>query len=134
MYFIPSTLDLTDTTTFASVISVSCILILGLFFYFRETLSRMKERMKHQVREFIKPIFVKVSGDTVSTVKEGPLQSVWEYLDTYFLSPADPDDGEEEEEEEEESGSDGGEEGMRTNLFGDDDTDDDDDDDDDGGD
>ena len=96
MYFLPSTfnynqMDISDldysSTSFA-VFGVFFIVLIILF-YFRDSLSAAKESAKHRIREFLKPIFFKVNGDTVLSVKEGPLQSVWEYLDAYFLQPSE---------------------------------------------
>lgn len=96
MYFLPSTFNYNQTNisdleysfTYFAVFGI-CLIILIAAFYFRDSLSAFKERTKHQIREFLKPIFFKVNGDTVHTVKEGPLQFVWEYLDTYFLQPSE---------------------------------------------
>jgi hypothetical protein len=130
MYFLPTNFnynqnDAEYSFTFFAIFGVVLIIIIAVFF-FRDTLSFAKENTKHKVREFLKPIFFRVNGDTVHSVKEGPLQFVWEYLDTYFLQPSEPstlydyigdeedegDDDDDDEEEEEDDDDNDGKEGM----------------------
>jgi len=120
MYFLPTNFnynpnDAEYSFTFFAISGVVLIIIFAVFF-FRDSISLAKENAKHKVREFLKPIFFKVNGDTVHTVKEGPLQFVWEYLDTYFLQPSESSTlydyvGDEEDDEEYEYDDDG-KEGM----------------------
>ena len=99
MYFLPSTFNYNQTNisdvadmeysfAYFAVFGVFFIILI-LCFYYRDSMSALKESTKHRMREFLKPIFFKVNGDTVHAVKEGPLQFVWEYLDTYFLQPSE---------------------------------------------
>ena len=88
-------------------------ILLSLLFIFRESVHGLKEAFKYQIREFLRPFFIKVNGDTVYTAKEGPMQFIWEYLDTYFLMPSEyvsvsddeemQDDDEDEDDDDEES-------------------------------
>ena len=125
MYFIPysfnqSTDNMEDDSGAYYIICGIFFLICFLSFYFRDFISGVKENLKKNIRDYLKPIFFKVSGNTLSTVKEGPLQSAWEYLDTYFLTPSEPsssydytdeDDEYEYENENEDEDEDDGEEG-----------------------
>jgi hypothetical protein len=121
MYFIPSNLNF-DSDDYSSSYYIFCgifLIILIASFYFRDYISGVKENVKKNIRGYLRPIFFKVDGDTVSTVKQGPLQSVWVYLDTYFLTPSEPsssydyigsdDEDEEGEYDEDEEGEDEGE-------------------------
>ena len=91
MYFIPTSdiLYVEPNTNITLLYCVSFLIIVSLAFYFRESISAFKETTKHQLRGYLKPLFVKVDGDSVSTAKEGTMQFIWEYLDTYFLTPSD---------------------------------------------
>ena len=96
MYFLPSTfynnqtnIEGLDNSFISFAVFGGFFIILVLLYYFRDSLSALKESVKHKTREFLKPLFFKVTGDTVHTVKEGPLQHVWEYLDTFFLQPSE---------------------------------------------
>ena len=112
------------------------VLFLVLFF-FRDRISQIKEKLKLQVRESLKPMFFKVEGNTIHDIPEGPMKFVWEYLDMFFLKPSEA--GTEgyydylPNEDDEESNRDS-KEGMQNNESDDDDDDDDDDDESDDGD
>lgn len=64
------------------------VLFLVLFF-FRDRISQIKEQLKLQVRESLKPMFFKVEGNTIHDIPEGPMKFIWEYLDMFFLKPSD---------------------------------------------
>ena len=108
----------------------SDFIMLFLAFYFRDSLSALKESAKHKTREFLIPIFFKVNGDTVHSVKEGPLQFVWEYLDTYFLQPSESStlydyvgDEDENDDDDDDDNDDTDVEGMRNDPLEDEDED-----------
>jgi hypothetical protein len=124
MYFLPTNFTTNDSEfsfTFFAIFGVVLIILIAVFF-FRDSISLAKESAKHKIRELLKPIFFKVNGDTVHTVKEGPLQIVWEYLDTYFLQPSEPstlydyigdeEGGEDDDDEYDDVDDDDGKEGM----------------------
>ena len=106
------------------------VLFLVLFF-FRDRISKIKEQLKMQVRESLKPMFFKVEGNTVHDIPEGPMKFVWEYLDMFFLKPSEagtegyydylPN-------EDDEGSNRDSKEGMQNNESGDDDGDSDEDD------
>jgi len=86
MYFISSSKMDSSSYLFYCGLVFIC---LSLLYFFRESVHGLKETFKCKLREFLRPIFMKVNGDTVYTAKEGPMQFIWEYLDTYFLMPSE---------------------------------------------
>jgi hypothetical protein len=95
MYFIPSTINLQSQQmqnlqmTKTVWIGVGLFVLFLLLFFFRDSISHWKEGLKKNIRDSLKKKFFKVEGDTINNVPEGPMKILWEYLDTYFLSPSE---------------------------------------------
>ena len=95
MYFIPSTINLQSQQmqnlqmTNTVWIGVGLFVLFLLLFFFRDSISHWKEGLKKNIRDSLKKMFFKVEGDTINNVPEGPMKILWEYLDTFFLSPSE---------------------------------------------
>ena len=95
MYFIPSTINLQSQQmqnlqmTNTVWIGVGLFVLFLLLFFFRDSISHWKEGLKKNIRDSLKKMFFKVEGDTINNVPEGPMKVLWEYLDTFFLSPSE---------------------------------------------
>lgn len=95
MYFIPSTINLQSQQmqnlqmTNTVWIGVGLFVLFLLLFFFRDSISHWKEGLKKNIRDSLKQMFFKVEGDTINNVPEGPMKVLWEYLDTFFLSPSE---------------------------------------------
>ena len=95
MYFIPSTINLQSQQmqnlqmTNTVWIGAGLFVLFLLLFFFRDSISHWKEGLKKNIRDSLKKMFFKVEGDTINNVPEGPMKVLWEYLDTFFLSPSE---------------------------------------------
>lgn len=95
MYFIPSTINLQSQQmqnlqmTNTVWIGGGLFVLFLLLFFFRDSISHWKEGLKKNIRDSLKKMFFKVEGDTINNVPEGPMKILWEYLDTFFLSPSE---------------------------------------------
>jgi TATA-binding protein-associated factor Taf7 len=95
MYFFPSTINLqshqmqSHQMTNTVWIGVGLFVLFLLLFFFRDSISHWKEGLKKNIRYSLKKMFFKVEGDTINNVPEGPMKVLWEYLDTFFLSPSE---------------------------------------------
>ncbi len=94
MYFVPYDLSSLQKSSTPEVINTMWIgaflfVLFLVLFFFRDRVSHIKEQLKLQVRESLKPMFFKVEGNTVHDIPEGPMKFVWEYLDMFFLKPSE---------------------------------------------
>lgn len=135
MYFVPYDLSSLQKSSCQEGMNTMWIgaflfVLFLLLFFFRDRISKIKEQLKMQVRESLKPMFFKVEGNTIHDVPEGPMKFVWEYLDMFFLKPSEAGtEGyydylpNEDDKDDEESNRDS-KEGMQDNQSDDDDDDD----------
>lgn len=94
MYFVPydlSSLQKSSTSETMNTMWIGAFLfvLFLVLFFFRDRVSQIKEQLKLQVRESLKPMFFKVEGNTIHDIPEGPMKFVWEYLDMFFLKPSE---------------------------------------------